>query len=652
MFEEVPTMLIAALSPARTLAAAALAGAALATVPALPASAQGNAAASDRTTETGTLVQVVSDDFERGKAGYAYGLQKQDRSFVSVDGISPSDAKGLVGRTVRVTGKAVGKDRVAADGVVAAADAGSTTDPSGTTVAAAGAAESYRKVAVVLVNFADSPTQPVTPDQVRGTMFSNPQNVDAYYQDASDGKLGVTGDVFGWFTVSRTVTSTCDYSAWGNAAKTAATNAGIDLSTYQSVMYYWPTQSACSWAGLGQLPGSTIWINGYNSLRVLGHELGHNLGEHHASSEQCTLNGAYVAFPGSGATCSVVEYGDPFTIMGGSSYYLHSNAARSHYGYITPVTTTAGVGGSYDLVPADSTAGGTRMVRIPRGDGSYLSLEFRRPTGSFDTFAATAPVANGVTIRIDWGTGTKQTMLVDTVPSTSSYTDAPLIAGQSITDPVSGATITTSATSDTGASVTVSYGGSTGGTGTTTTPPADTTAPTSVTNLTAAASSTPSVSLSWGAATDNVGVTGYRVSRNGTVLSTATGTSFVDSTIAAGSSYTYSVAAVDAAGNVGPATSVTATVPSPAPTTDTTAPTAVTGLKAVANKKGVVSVSWNAATDNVGVKSYTITRTGLTKTQTTTSLSDKPGRGTFTYTVVATDAAGNSSTPVSVTVTV
>ena len=83
-----------ALPHARTLAAAAVVATAVAVMPALPASAE----PSVRTTETGTLVQVVSDDFERGHAGYAYGLQKQDRSFVSVDGLSPAEAKGLLRR--------------------------------------------------------------------------------------------------------------------------------------------------------------------------------------------------------------------------------------------------------------------------------------------------------------------------------------------------------------------------------------------------------------------------------------------------------------------------------------------------------------------------------------------------------------------------
>src|SRR5439155_5591024 len=56
----------------------------------------------------------------------------------------------------------------------------------------------------------------------------------------------------------------------------------------------------------------------------------------------------------------------------------------------------------------------------------------------------------------------------------------------------------------------------------------DTQAPTAPGNLAATATSSSSVSLSWTASTDNVGVAGYRVSRNGTLVATVTGTSRTD----------------------------------------------------------------------------------------------------------------------------
>jgi chitinase len=55
--------------------------------------------------------------------------------------------------------------------------------------------------------------------------------------------------------------------------------------------------------------------------------------------------------------------------------------------------------------------------------------------------------------------------------------------------------------------------------------------------------------LTWNAATDNVGVTGYRVYRNGVLVSTVSGTSYTDTGLVAGTTYQYRVTAIDAAGN-------------------------------------------------------------------------------------------------------
>jgi hypothetical protein len=57
------------------------------------------------------------------------------------------------------------------------------------------------------------------------------------------------------------------------------------------------------------------------------------------------------------------------------------------------------------------------------------------------------------------------------------------------------------------------------------------------------------ISLSWLGSSDNVSVAGYQVWRNGTALQKTTGTSCSDKAIVAGTSYTYTVTAFDAAGN-------------------------------------------------------------------------------------------------------
>ncbi len=78
----------------------------------------------------------------------------------------------------------------------------------------------------------------------------------------------------------------------------------------------------------------------------------------------------------------------------------------------------------------------------------------------------------------------------------------------------------------------------------------DTTAPTAPAGLTATAKTASSVSLTWTAATDDVGVTGYDVYRDGTRVGSATGTTYTDTGLSAATAYRYTVRARDAAGNV------------------------------------------------------------------------------------------------------
>lgn len=84
--------------------------------------------------------------------------------------------------------------------------------------------------------------------------------------------------------------------------------------------------------------------------------------------------------------------------------------------------------------------------------------------------------------------------------------------------------------------------------GSSTTP--DTTAPSVPTNLTVTSSSASSVTLTWTSSTDNTAVTGYRVYSGGSLLATTASTSFTDTNLTADEAYSYTVAAIDAAGNV------------------------------------------------------------------------------------------------------
>ncbi|WP_419870218.1 endonuclease [Chryseobacterium sp. CT-SW4] len=82
------------------------------------------------------------------------------------------------------------------------------------------------------------------------------------------------------------------------------------------------------------------------------------------------------------------------------------------------------------------------------------------------------------------------------------------------------------------------------------------------------------------------------------------------------------------------------------PSTDAQAPTTVTGLSVTGSSSSSINLSWNAATDNVGVTSYVVYMNGSLKStvsSTSASITGLSAATTYNFYVVAKDAAGNSS---------
>lgn len=172
----------------------------------------------------------------------------------------------------------------------------------------------------------------------------------------------------------------------------------------------------------------------------------------------------------------------------------------------------------------------------------------------------------------------------------------------------------------------------------------DQTDPSTPSSLTATAKSPTQVALSWKASSDNVGVTSYLVLRNNAVIATTSGTTYTDSTVVANTTYSYTIVAKDAAGNVS-ATSSAVSVKTPNPA-DIAAPNVPTGLLAIAPSQNQVNLTWAPSTDNIAVAGYNIYRGGAKiATSTTTSFGDGTvvANTSYSYTVSAYDGAGNTS---------
>nr|WP_235440476.1 glycosyl hydrolase family 18 protein [Paenibacillus sp. DMB20] len=179
-------------------------------------------------------------------------------------------------------------------------------------------------------------------------------------------------------------------------------------------------------------------------------------------------------------------------------------------------------------------------------------------------------------------------------------------------------------------------------------PVPDTQPPTAPGSLTSTGKTSDSVTLSWSPSTDNVGVTGYEVYNGTGKAATVTGTTATISGLTAATSYTFTVKAMDAAGNISAASNPVTVVTDTGGTHpgDTQPPSAPSGLISTGKTSSSVSLSWNASSDNVGVASYEVYRgnsLAATVTEPTATISGLNAATSYTFSVKAKDAAGNVS---------
>jgi chitodextrinase len=179
----------------------------------------------------------------------------------------------------------------------------------------------------------------------------------------------------------------------------------------------------------------------------------------------------------------------------------------------------------------------------------------------------------------------------------------------------------------------------------------DTSPPSGPASLARVSASQTSISLAWAPSLDDVGVAGYGVYRDGTLIGSTASWSYTFDRLSCGRTYTLAVDAFDWAGNRSvPATISAATNSCP----DAQPPTVPTGLSPGEVTATTISLSWSPSRDDVAVAGYGVYVDGadLATSVETTFVITGLGCGTsHTLGVDAVDAAGNRSARASIDVT-
>ena len=214
--------------------------------------------------------------------------------------------------------------------------------------------------------------------------------------------------------------------------------------------------------------------------------------------------------------------------------------------------TTSASNGTHALAAiARDTSNNTRTSSAVTVTVANVAFNFSVTTGGAVSVTRGSAVNNSITVTLVSGSSQAVTYLASGLPSGASYSVTPASCSPTCTATLS---IQTGASTPLG-TTTITVSGTAGSLvrsatfALTVTAPVDTTAPTVPTKLTATAVSLSQINLTWTASTDAVGVVGYRIYRNGTLIGSTGATTYQNTDLAANTMYSYRVSAYDAANN-------------------------------------------------------------------------------------------------------
>ena len=414
-------------------------------------------------------IEIIHEDF--GKSGrYLYYLNTSGGR-IPLHFVKNPATHVLTGDHVRIRGQQSGGTMILASGG-SVTKTRSTPPPTSPLPYTLGA----QSTLVILVNFQDDPAnQPYTVANAQSLVFGT---ASSFFLENSYQQTWLTGDVAGWFTIPLSST-TCNIASIASYANSAASAAGVNLSSYSHYVYAFPENSACGFAGASNVGGSPSqsWINGSGmEMHTVDHELGHAFGLWHSHLLDCGP-GATI-----GSNCTIWEYGDILDTMGApqTASPQYNSFQKERLGWLnygtSPSITTVQASGTYTINAYELAGSGPNALKILKsadpttGAKTWYYVEARQPVG-FDSFLTdgtcescyTQNETNGVLIHIGTDGDSSSGDLLDMTPATPAYYfwfDPSLAVGQSFMDPAAGVTLTTTSVTPTEAAVDVQFTGS------------------------------------------------------------------------------------------------------------------------------------------------------------------------------------------------
>lgn len=277
-----------------------------------------------------------------------------------------------------------------------------------------------QKLLVAVVQ-SDTDSSWINLQNLQTAVFGLPSSVNQYYLESSGGQMNLTGEIAPLISLSN-LTNRCDLNEVTSKADSSLQSQGYNLPDYRAIIYYMPLEN-CGFSSFAfaLLGGQKTWFveNDFFYVDTMIHELGHNLGMHHANTYECGAKSL-----GNTTECIDDEYGDLYDMMGHpiDNLFQFNGPHKTRLGWISSLQLQTVTGdGQITLKAQELTEPGLKIAKIWRNiNNQFIYLSFRQRTG----LDANLPegIVNGVNLHLtDANNDAVKTWFIDLHPNSQYY---------------------------------------------------------------------------------------------------------------------------------------------------------------------------------------------------------------------------------------